>query len=61
LVNGRAHGFDDFAGQAAALGGGFFFGGHVDGDIFEEDGDALDGLGTAGALGCGELECVGYC
>jgi len=34
--------------------------GEGEGYVFEEDSDALNGLGTAGALGCGELEGVGY-
>lgn len=57
-MDGGAYRFDDFAGQAA---GGLVGGGRGDGDVFEEDGDALDGLGAAGALGGGELEGVGYC
>jgi len=61
-VYGRAHSFDDFAGQTTAFGRGLvFFGGHVDDYVFEEDSDALDGLGAAGALGGGELEGVGDC
>lgn len=58
-MDAGAYGFDDFAGEAAAVGAGFFVGGDGDGDVFEEDGDALDGLGAAGALGGGELEGVG--
>lgn len=59
-MDGGAYCFDDFAGEAAAVGGSFFVGEGRDGDVFEEDGDALDGLGAAGTLGGGELEGVGY-
>lgn len=34
-------------------------GGGGDGDVFEEDGDALNWFVTEWALGCGELEGVG--
>lgn len=57
-MDGGAHGFDDFAGEAAAVLGGFVVR-DGEGHVFEEDGDALDGLGAAGALGGGELEGVG--
>jgi hypothetical protein len=57
-VDAGAHGFDDFAGEAVVI---CFFGGVGEDDVFEEDGDALDGLGAAGALGGGELECVDDC
>lgn len=63
--------FDDFAGETThAVGRSFFFGGNGDGDVFEEDGDSLNGFGAEGALSCGELEGIrdfvgegvwGYC
>ena len=59
-VDATTDGFDDFAGEAAHAIGCVFSGGDGDGDIFEEDSDALDGLGAKGALGCGELERVSY-
>ena len=54
-MDARAHGFDDLACEAVVVGVGAFL--EVDG--LQEDGEALDGLGAAGALGGGELEGVG--
>lgn len=59
-MDGGAHGFDDFTSEAAAVVGGLVIR-DVEGDVFEEDGDTLHGLGAAGALGCGELERVRNC
>lgn len=56
-MDAGAHGLDDFAGEAVVVGlGGRFF----KSDIVQEDGEALDGLRAAGALGGGELEGVDY-
>ena len=57
-MDGGAHRFDDFSREAAAVLGALVVG---DGetDVFEEDGDALDGLGAAWALGGRELEGIG--
>jgi hypothetical protein len=60
LFDSLLDGFDDFARQTAEFvtRGGFVFAGSADGDVFEEDSDALNGLGAQGALGGGELEGV---
>ena len=53
-ADGVANCADDFAREPAhAVGSVFFFGGHGEGDVFEEDGDALDGFGAEWALGAG--------
>lgn len=59
-MDGGAYCFDDFACQAAAILSGFVVE-IVDGDFFEEDSDALDGLSTTWALSGGELEGIGDC
>jgi hypothetical protein len=59
LVDAAADGFDDFAREAAhAVGDGVFGRGDGETYVFQEDGDALDGLGAERALGRGELEGV---
>lgn len=55
-MDARAHGFYDLAREAVVVGVCAF----LEMDGLEEDGEALDGLGAAGALGGGELEGVGY-
>lgn len=59
-ADGVADGFYDFACQAAGLFGGLVRGGDVEGYIFYEYCDSLDGFGAEGALGGGELEGVDY-
>ena len=58
VVDAGAYGFDDFAGQAVVVCFGCRF---VESYVLEEDGEALDGLSAAGALGGGELEGVDDC
>lgn len=51
---------DDFACEAAeALRAVFGVGWDVESDFFQEDGDALNGLGAERTLGCGKLEGIG--
>lgn len=54
-VDAGAYGFDDLAREAVVVCVGAFLEVHG----LQEDGEALDGLGAAGALGRGELEGVG--
>lgn len=56
-MDAGAHGFDDFAREPVVVG---LVCGVVERDGGEDDGEALDGLSAAGALGGGELEGVDY-
>ncbi len=63
-MDGLLHRFDHFARQTAeVVAGGTAFafgrGGRGDGDVFDEDGDTLDGLVAEGPVVGGELEAVG--
>ena len=63
-MDGLLHRFDHFARQTAEVvagGAGFAFGRgrRGDGDVFDEDGNTLDGLVAEGPVVGGELEAVG--
>lgn len=57
-MDGRAHGFNDFAGETAVINFGVFRRRQGKRDFFKEDGSALDGFSTKRSLCGGELESV---